>query len=161
MMKMEIIGYRSLSNSEIEEHRSKLRNSISRRGVLNGLISLPLLATTCLVPSSTVAQGQILAFVTFASALLEFGERAYAAYSTVTTHPKVINHTDEVENRALLGSVSDDRGLIIHQGYTVIWVPPRSAAIVRVSVSAGRDPGSRELIIQSRIDRTSGEFEVA
>jgi hypothetical protein len=159
-MHARIIGYRSLSKHEIEQHRAR-GEMISRRAVLSNLTSLPLAAAVCSIAGPSAAENSILAVVTFASAIIEFGERLYDAYSKVVTHPEVINHTNNVDNRALLGSVRNERGLLIHQGYTVIFVPPRSVAIVQVVVDAGSDPGMRGLTISSRIDQTSGEFEVA
>lgn len=128
---------------------------------LSGLITLPLAVPACLSCRPALAQSGLLAVVNFASAVIEFSERVYDAYSKVVTHPEVINHADTVENRSLLGSIHNSRGLLIHQGYTVIFVPPRSAAIVQVVVDAGGESGMRNLLIRSQIDQTSGEFEVA
>jgi hypothetical protein len=151
-MDIRIIGYRSLTKSELQEKSDRFAgNLVPRRTVLKGLTAAPFAAATGWMSRPAAAENRLLAYVNFASALIEFAQSAYTLYSKVYTHPEVINPTNDVENNTLLGSVRNERGLVIHQGYTVIFVPPRAAATVQVIVDAGGTYGLRRLIIQREL----------
>ena len=108
-MYMKIVGYRPMSDCEVQEPRVRF----SRRVLLGGLTSLPLAATLDSIYRPAAAQGPLLAYVNFASAVIEFAQKVYEVYSKVITHPEVINPSNNVENRALLGTVRNSRGLVI------------------------------------------------
>jgi hypothetical protein len=156
-MQMNILGYRRLTDLEIERGLARLKKTtFSRRAVLSGFCAMPV----GLFSKQCMAGNRILAYVNFASSILEFAQSVYEVYAKVQTHPEVINPTDEVQNQSLLGDLRNERGLVIHQGYTVVFVPPRSSAVVEVVVDSGSQPGSRRLIVKSRIDQASGDFAV-
>jgi hypothetical protein len=111
-------------------------------------------------PLPALAQGRLLAAVMFATPVLELLHKAVQVYRDVTGKTEVQNKTDRTQDKSLLGEILDERGLVEHQNYTVILVPPGQAAIIRVTISVGGRPGDKTLGVRSAIDHASGGFQV-
>jgi hypothetical protein len=156
-MQLTVLGYRDLSDLELRCGESF---PISRRGVLRGLVTTSIIGTTCSISGQATAQARALAYLGFVSNVLDIADRIIRIYKAATAHTEVQNQTDEMQRGNLFGYINDGRGLLEQQTYQVVIVPPRQAAVIRISLNVGGNPGMKEMGVRSAIDFTSGTLRV-
>jgi hypothetical protein len=110
------------------------------------------------MPLPAAAQGQALVYAVFASDVLDIVERVIKISQTVTAQTEVQNRTTEKQEGPLQASVFNDRGLLQHQRYQLISVPPGMAANVQVICDVDGSPGAKLMGVRSAVDYATGEF---